>query len=168
MVSLGDNVNKILLAGIGAVAATAEKSGEILEELVKKGELTVEQGKVLNEELKHNIKEKVRENVKVSVKPSTPEELEKLLDKMTPEQVAALKQKLEEMEQVKAAAGQDGEEKDFQPDCETSAEEACQTESQECADQGCQADGEAASRQEERKCCQDAGEPDSQKGCEEE
>ncbi len=37
---------------------TAEKSEELLKELVKRGELTVEQGKVLNEELKHRIQEK--------------------------------------------------------------------------------------------------------------
>lgn len=48
------------MAGIGAVAATKEKSEGILDELVKKGELTVEQGKVLNEELKHNIKDAIR------------------------------------------------------------------------------------------------------------
>ena len=54
---LGDGLKKLLLAGVGTVAVTAEKSKEILDELVKKGELTVEQGKVLNQELKHNIKE---------------------------------------------------------------------------------------------------------------
>ena len=52
MEKLGDGVKKVLLAGIGAVAVTAEKSRELLDEMVKKGELTVEQGKVLNEELK--------------------------------------------------------------------------------------------------------------------
>ena len=45
---------------------TAEKSKEVLDELVKKGELTVEQGKVLNRELKHNIKESVKKNVNVT------------------------------------------------------------------------------------------------------
>ena len=40
--------------------------------MVKKGELTVEQGKVLNEELKHNIKDAIRENVTLHV--VTPEE----------------------------------------------------------------------------------------------
>lgn len=49
-----------------------EKSEVILDELVKKGELTVEQGKVLNEELKHNIKDAIRENVTLHV--VTPEE----------------------------------------------------------------------------------------------
>ena len=56
MDKFGDNMKKLLLAGIGTVAVTAEKSKEILDEMVKKGELTVEQGKVLNQELKHNIK----------------------------------------------------------------------------------------------------------------
>ncbi|MCI7812889.1 MAG: hypothetical protein SO016_14570 [Lachnospiraceae bacterium] len=35
---------------------------DVVDQLVKKGELTVEQGKVLNEELKHNVKDKVKEN----------------------------------------------------------------------------------------------------------
>ena len=48
-------MKKIILAGIGAAATTADKSKEILDDLVKRGELTVEQGKVLNEELKHNV-----------------------------------------------------------------------------------------------------------------
>ena len=42
---LGEGIKKILLAGIGTAAVTAEKSKEVLDELVKKGELTVEQGK---------------------------------------------------------------------------------------------------------------------------
>ena len=48
---LSEGIRKILLAGVGAVALGAEKSQELIEELVKKGELTVEQGKILNEEL---------------------------------------------------------------------------------------------------------------------
>ncbi len=47
----GEGVRKIFLAGVGAVATGAEKSQKIIEDLVKKGELTVEQGKTLNEEL---------------------------------------------------------------------------------------------------------------------
>lgn len=97
MDGIGENVKKILLAGIGAVATTAEKSKEILDEMVKKGELTVEQGKVLNEELKHNIKQTVKENVNVSVKVSQPEELDELLEKMTPEQIALLKERIDKL-----------------------------------------------------------------------
>ena len=98
MEKLGSGLKKVLLAGIGAVAVTGEKSKELLDEMVKKGELTVEQGKALNEELKHNIKSTVKEKVNVKVKTSSPEELDELLDKMTPEQMALLKQRIDEME----------------------------------------------------------------------
>ena len=101
---LGDSIKKVLLAGIGAVAVTAEKSKEILDEMVKKGELTVEQGKALNEELKHNIKKTVKENVNVSVKTSTPEELTELLSKMTPEQMEQLKARIQEVEESRETA----------------------------------------------------------------
>ena len=46
MDKLSDNLKKIFLAGIGAVAVTAEKSKDLLDEMVEKGELTVEQGRV--------------------------------------------------------------------------------------------------------------------------
>ena len=84
MERLTDGLKKILLAGIGTVAVTAEKSKEVLDEMVKRGELTVEQGKVLNQELKHNIKDTVKKNVNVSVKP----------------QIQALKSKLAQMDEA--------------------------------------------------------------------
>ena len=99
MDGIGENIKKILLAGIGAVATTTEKSKELLDEMVKKGELTVEQGKVLNEELKHNIKKTMKEKVNVSVKVSDPEELDELLEKMTPEQITRLKERLSKLDQ---------------------------------------------------------------------
>ena len=94
MEGLGENVKKLLLAGVGAAATTVEKSKEILDVLVEKGELTVEQGKALNEELKHNIKKTVEENVKNTEKADPVEELDELLEKMTPEQIEALKERL--------------------------------------------------------------------------
>ena len=93
-----NGIEKIILAGIGAVAATADKAKEVLDELVNKGELTVEQGKVINEELKHDIKTKVANDV---VKPASEkagffvvddisklsdEELKKLKDKISDEE----------------------------------------------------------------------------------
>ena len=93
MDKLSDNLKKIFLAGIGAVAVTAEKSKDLLDEMVEKGELTVEQGKVLNEELKHNVKKTVKEKVN-ALKPASAEELSDLLYNMTPEQIAALKEQI--------------------------------------------------------------------------
>ena len=91
MDKLIDNLKKIFLAGIGAVAVTAEKSKDLLDEMVEKGELTVEQGKVLNEELKHNVKKTVKEKVN-ALKPASAEELSDLLDKMTPDQIDDFKE----------------------------------------------------------------------------
>lgn len=125
MERLTDGLKKILLAGIGTVAVTAEKSKEVLDEMVKRGELTVEQGKVLNQELKHNIKDTVKKNVNVSVKPQSPEELEELLDKMTPEQIQALKSKLAQMDE--ADVGEDADESVFEDEdivTDTTADES--------------------------------------------
>ena len=60
--------------------------------------LTVEQGKVLNEELKHNIKKTVKEKTGAGRKETAAEELSDLLDKMTPEQLAALKEQIQKKE----------------------------------------------------------------------
>ena len=116
MDQLSEGLRKLILAGIGAVAATKEKSEGILDELVKKGELTVEQGKVLNEELKHNIKDAIRENVTLHV--VTPEEtcgeendeeesaddtadfVMDAVDSLNDEQLAALKARIAEREKA--------------------------------------------------------------------
>ncbi len=93
MEKISDSMKKILLAGIGAAATTAEKSKEILDDLVKKGELTVEQGKVLNEELKHNVKQTFQKDE---------QDPADVLKGMTPEQIEALKAAIADME-TKAA-----------------------------------------------------------------
>ena len=59
--ALGAEMKKIMLAGIGAVALTTEKAKDLVDDLVKKGEITVEQGKVLNKELKHNVKSTIKD-----------------------------------------------------------------------------------------------------------
>lgn len=51
-------LKNLILAGIGSIAYTYEKGMEIIDDLVKKGEITVNQGKQLNEELKRKMKTK--------------------------------------------------------------------------------------------------------------
>lgn len=65
MKELTDSLKKIALAGIGAAVAGYEKTAQIMDEFIKKGEATIEQGKVLNEELKHNIKTAVKDVIQV-------------------------------------------------------------------------------------------------------
>ena len=54
-------LNKAFLATVGAVAITAEKSQQAVEDLVQKGELTVQQSKSLNQELSRKAKEAAQE-----------------------------------------------------------------------------------------------------------
>ena len=103
MDQLGESIRKLILAGIGAAAVTKEKSEGLLKELVKKGELTVEQGKVLNEELKRNVKEAIRDNVTVHV--VTPsDDLMSAVDDMDDESLAALKERIRAAEEARKAA----------------------------------------------------------------
>lgn len=96
----GDSMKKIMLAGIGAVAVTAEKSKELVDELVVKGELTVEQGKVLNEELKHKVKDTIKDNVQIQIvqpenKTPAAEHVISQMENYTPEELNAIRQKLD-------------------------------------------------------------------------
>jgi len=92
-------LESIILAGIGAVAKSAESAGELLEELVKKGELTVEQGKALNEELKHDIKAKVSATTK-KVQSSAVSGFVNNMHKLTPEELANIREKMAELDKT--------------------------------------------------------------------
>ena len=46
------SLKNLLLAGIGSVSYSYEKGEEIVKSLIERGEITVNQGKQLNEELK--------------------------------------------------------------------------------------------------------------------
>ena len=116
MDQLGEGLRKLILAGVGAAAATKEKSEVIFQELVRKGELTVEQVRVLNEELKHNLREAIRENVTVNVLDMSEDIMSSVKD-MDDEQLEALKQCIRDAEQARKAeevseAVDDGEKND--------------------------------------------------------
>lgn len=98
--NLTEDMKKIFLAGVGAIAMTAERSQDMIEKLVSKGELTVEQGKILNEELMHNMSStmsRTKDNIKKGATKGTISILEQI-DSMTSEELKALKEKLSEME----------------------------------------------------------------------
>lgn len=86
-----DCMKKVFLAGVGAAASAAESVSDIVGRLVEKGEITVEQGKVLNEELKKDAKQKAKKH------------LFDALEKLSPEERAELKQKLEEIKKKQQA-----------------------------------------------------------------
>ena len=91
---LSEELKTLFLAGVGAAAVTAEKTKALVGELVEKGRLTVEQGRVLNEELHHRFGPVSR-----AVPPdSEADQLLRSLDRMSPEDLAALKAKLAAMD----------------------------------------------------------------------
>lgn len=96
---INDNIRKLILAGIGAVSATTDKSQKIIDELSQKGEEVVNQGKVLNERLRHDVKEAVMEHVTVKAeKPTDKESILSALDGLTPEERLEVLKKLQGMD----------------------------------------------------------------------
>ena len=87
-------LEKIFLAGIGSMATSAEKAKEILNDLVEKGSLTVEQGKVMNEELQHDIKAKAVEKVVNPINEKVELYTAEIIKSLNDEELASLKAKV--------------------------------------------------------------------------
>lgn len=111
---IANGLKDIFLAGIGAMAITGEKASEVVDKLIARGELTVDQGKEINTELQHKAEgtlEKVRTDV-----------LEQAMSAMSPEERAAFAAKAAEIaarpaaESAEAAeATAEAEEADAEP-----------------------------------------------------
>ncbi len=54
-----NSLHTIFLAGVGAIAASAEKGSELFQSLVDKGQATVDEGKAKNAELIQNVKTRI-------------------------------------------------------------------------------------------------------------
>lgn len=90
----GDGMKKIFLAGVGAIALSAEKGSELIGELVKKGEITVEQGKDLNKDLQRSFKESMdKRGVNI-------DELTQKFSKMSSDELARIKEQIASAEKV--------------------------------------------------------------------
>lgn len=102
MSNIGEGFKNIILAGIGAMAYTGEKGKEIVDQLVEKGEITLDQGRELNEELRRKADDAtkgVREGaLEAAMKAMTPEERDAFVAK------AAEFAKMQNEEAAKAAA----------------------------------------------------------------
>ena len=85
MSNIGDGFKNIFLAGIGALAYTGEKGKEVIDQLVEKGEITIEQGRELNEELQHKATDAtatLREGaLEAGMKAMTPEQRDEFVKK---------------------------------------------------------------------------------------
>ena len=89
MADIRDGFKDIFLAGVGALAYGGERANELVNNLIEKEELTVEQGKELNTELKHKANDAFGQ--------MRDEALAAQLQAMTPEQRADFVAKVNEL-----------------------------------------------------------------------
>ena len=86
MADLGETFRKMFLASVGAAAVTGEKAQEVIDDLVARGEITVDQGLEFNKELKHRAEETIAEvrdqNLYDRIASLEPAEREALLKKL--------------------------------------------------------------------------------------
>jgi polyhydroxyalkanoate synthesis regulator phasin len=91
-----DLIHKIVYTGIGLAAMTEQKAQEIVNELVKQGEVSSEEGKTLTKELM----EKARHH-KEELKKTISEEVKKVCDRfkwVSRDDYEALQKRVEELE----------------------------------------------------------------------
>ena len=82
-----EELKKIFLAGVGLTSTSVEKAEKLINEMVEKGRVTVQEGKDLQSELKRKITDK---------RPVQKDELDHL-EYASKEEVAALEVKLDEL-----------------------------------------------------------------------
>lgn len=82
-----ETLENIMLMGLGAMVMTSEKASDLKDELLKKGTEAYRYGQELNEELKHNIKEKMKDNVTINIEKAdlTNEELATKINELSEE-----------------------------------------------------------------------------------
>lgn len=92
--NLSEDLRKLLLVGIGAMAITGERAIEIVDTLAAKGELTVEQGKALNQELRCTVKKTLQGGDDADAEGLNLSQILDRVDSLTPEELATLEDKL--------------------------------------------------------------------------
>ena len=81
-----EELKNIIMMGLGAISMTGEKANELKNELLEKGEAFYKEGKVKNEELKREIKERIKDSVTVEVKKTTKEDVIDAIKSMSNEE----------------------------------------------------------------------------------
>ena len=115
MSNIGDGFKNIFLAGIGAMAYTGEKGKEIIDQLVAKGEITLEQGRELNDELQRKASDTTT-NIRESA-------LEARMRMMTPEEREAFAAAAARFAQEQNAEGEPEQAEAVGEECVAQAEE---------------------------------------------
>lgn len=99
-----EEMKKLCLAAVGAASITYDKAIDIINDLVEKGKITVEEGKELSEELKRNIviKAEAAKNKANDMKPLTKENMQDIIQNLnlaTKSDIDALKIRINVLEE---------------------------------------------------------------------
>ena len=97
MSEINNAFKNLFLSSIGAMVLTAEKSKSLLEQLINKGEITVEQGKILNQELKRNIEKVMGETCVTTSVNGTFDDIMCEVEQLNTEDLKTLHDKLNKM-----------------------------------------------------------------------
>lgn len=92
---INEDVRKVMMAGLGALSVLAEKTQETVDSLAKKGEEALDHGQVLNERLRHKIKQAFHDG-KPDTQPGKDDVLN-ALDRMSPDELREVKEKLKSL-----------------------------------------------------------------------
>ncbi|MCE5344033.1 MAG: phasin family protein [Eubacteriales bacterium] len=101
--SISEELRKLVLAGLGAASVATEKTGDAIETLAKRGEEVLAQGKDMNERLRHEIRQAMDETEEPAVSAVGKDEVLSALDKLTPEERKAIRDKLDQLGQTPEA-----------------------------------------------------------------
>lgn len=98
-------LEKIVLAGVGAVSATTEKAKEIVGGFIAKGESTVEQGKAMREEFKQAVQSCMDEHTYQPPGEGALTFLLESVDMLREDELALLKERIEKVEKSRTCSG---------------------------------------------------------------
>lgn len=100
---LFDDMRKVFLAGVGAMAEAGDRAGEVMDRLAERGELAVGQGRDLNHELTRKVTDAARDVREVALKAR----LSSMSDKERAEYVESVSRIAKQVEAEQAARNAD-------------------------------------------------------------
>jgi polyhydroxyalkanoate synthesis regulator phasin len=101
--SISEDMRKLVMAGLGAASVATEKTGEAIEMLAKRGEEVLAHGKDMNERLRHEIRKAMEDDEKTESDPMGKDDVLSALEKLTPEERKAIRDRLDQLGQTPGA-----------------------------------------------------------------
>ena len=129
--NLAEGLRRFAMAGVGAVSLTIEKSKEIIDQLVARGEMTAAEGQVACDDLQKKLAEQLdafSQKLKTDYETASFDQLLTRCAKLTPEQKARLMEVLAQEPSAECGETPETAASEGEPDpAEEPADEAAET-----------------------------------------